>query len=111
MAKYSEHIYTRSEEINDLLDKFGGSNNFSNGYLVNAYKNYLDRSMSFLNADDGYFNNNGQATKDFDYSAMQEVLGSNMYVPAIFASPADLINTNSTTIANDGELTASAFNQ
>jgi hypothetical protein len=108
MAKYSEHIFTASEEINDLLNSFGGSNSFSNSYINNAYVNYLNNgTLPMLNTSNYFETPNGS---NLDNDAMNEVLGSNLYVPATISSPSDLVKlANGDSISSTSALTSTAI--
>jgi hypothetical protein len=108
IAQYSEHITTKMDEVNTMLNTFGGSNNFTNNFILKAYQKFLDQGTSpFL--DDGYFNTS--LTGTIDGSVMNQVLGSNLYVPKVVAAASDMnkLTTNPNDLSADGMLTNAAL--
>jgi hypothetical protein len=108
MAVYSENIYTRMDEINSLLNTFGGNSNFSNSVLVDAYKSYLTNgTTNFLDNNSKFINSS--------LTDLNNVLASNVYIPAVVSTPNDLLKINSGStggsidITTDGALSTLSY--
>jgi hypothetical protein len=108
IAQYSEHITTKMDEVNTMLNTFGGSNNFTNNFLLKAYQQFLNQGTTFLD-NDGYFNTD--LSDSIDGSVMNQVLGSNLYVPKVVAAASDMnkLTTNPNDLSADGNLTNAAL--
>jgi hypothetical protein len=107
MAQYSENVTTKCDEVNALLAKFGSSNNFTNNYILNAYNQYLKQTTDFL-GDDGYFNT--ELTGDINGVALNQALGSNLYVPKVAPAVTDLNKLSNDPADLSSDLTSAAFN-
>jgi hypothetical protein len=111
MAIYSESVYTRMGEVNSLLNAFGSNSNFSNSVLTDAYRMYLTDTShgtsDFLDAQHKFMKQDGK-----NFINLNSVLASNIYLPAIVASPTDLLKLSGggTDITAENGLTTLSYN-
>jgi hypothetical protein len=110
MAVYSENIYTRMDDVNSLLNAFGVNSNFSNSVLVDAYRNYLTNTD---HGADNFLDDQGKFIRqDGDFGKLNDVLASNVYLPAVTSNPGDLLKLSGgeTAITDDGGLSTLSYN-
>jgi hypothetical protein len=90
MAQYSEHIFTRLDCVNALLNAFGNSNNFTNNVVLQAYDKFLGNFT-----DGNFFNKSTSFFSDSNIgSSLQSVIASNIYMPKFIATQSDLTKLN-----------------